>query len=224
MKKLIPILFAVVALAACQKEPNLSELGDDYVVYTDYDKSIRFGDYRTYYLPDSVLLITDSEKASYWTNDNANYILEAFADNMASRGFVQADTKENADLGLQISYISDTRYFVDYPTNNWWWGYPGYWGPGYWGPYWNSWYYPYPTVYSYSVNSFLAELVDLTDKNDASRRLKVVWDAYLAGVSRVNRDLTVQAIDQAFAQSPYLTINRVNPVYHLKKETSDESN
>ncbi len=148
MKKLMPILFLAVALTACQKEPNLSDLSSDYVVYTDYDKSANFANYRTYYLPDSVLLITNDSKASYWINDDANYILDALTDNMAARGFTKVDTKEEAEMGLQISYIEDVRYFVDYPNNNWWWGYPGYWGPGYWGPYWSNWYYPYPVVYS----------------------------------------------------------------------------
>lgn len=62
MKKLIPILFVVAVLAACQKEPSLSKLDDDYVVFTDYDKSADFGEYLTYYMPDSVLLITNNEK------------------------------------------------------------------------------------------------------------------------------------------------------------------
>ena len=44
MKKLIPILFVVAVLAACQKEPSLSKLDDDYVVFTDYDKSADFGE------------------------------------------------------------------------------------------------------------------------------------------------------------------------------------
>ena len=53
MKKLIPILFVVAVLAACQKEPSLSKLDDDYVVFTDYDKSADFGEYLTYYMPDT---------------------------------------------------------------------------------------------------------------------------------------------------------------------------
>lgn len=160
-------------------------------------------------MPDSVLLITNNEKATYWTNEDADYILETFADNMAARGFTLVDSKEDADLGLQVSYIEDVRYFVDYPNDYWWWGYPGYWGPGYWGSYWNSWYYPYPVVYSYSVNSFLAELVDLTNKNSSNRRLTILWDSYMAwmksGSPRLNRNLIIQAIDQSFVQSPYLT-------------------
>ena len=50
MKKLIPILFVVAAITACQKDASLSKLDDDYVVFTDYDKSASFGDYLTYYI------------------------------------------------------------------------------------------------------------------------------------------------------------------------------
>ena len=64
-------------------------------------------------------------------------------------------------------------------------------------------------VYSYSVNSFLAELVDLTNKNSSNRRLTILWDSYMAGLKsgspRLNRNLIIQAIVQSFVQSPYLT-------------------
>ena len=64
-------------------------------------------------------------------------------------------------------------------------------------------------VYSYSVNSFLAELVDLTDQTTTSKRLPVLWDTYMAGLQssspRVNQTLVIRAIDQAFNESPYLT-------------------
>ena len=40
---------------------------------------------------------------------------------MAARGFTLVDSKEDADLGLQVSYIEDVRYFVDYPNDYWWW-------------------------------------------------------------------------------------------------------
>ncbi len=217
MKRLIPILFAAMVLVSCQKEPNLSELSSDYVVYTDYDKSEDFANYNTYYLPDSVLVIGNSEKATYWTGDQAKFLLDVFVDNMNAKGFSRVELRENADLGLQVSYIENTRYFVNYPNYWWWWGYPGYWGPGYWGPYWNDWYYPYypnyPTVYSYSTNSFLAELVDLKDKpatlTQEARRLEVIWNSYMVGAqggsAQANKKLVERAVDQAFTQSPYLT-------------------
>ena len=206
MKKLIPILFVVAAITACQKEPSLSKLDDDYVVFTDYDKSASFVDYLTYYMPDSVLLITDSEKATYWTNDEANYILETFAENMAARGFMLVDTKEEADLGLQVSYIEDVHYFVNYPSPNWWWGYPGYWDPFYWG-YGGYWGYSFPVYYSYDTNSLLTEIIDLTasDKSEDAE-VPVLWNSFITGVSTgyaafdIRR--TVTGINQSFEQSP----------------------
>ena len=70
MKKLIPILFVVAVLAACQKEPSLSKLDDDYVVFTDYDKSADFGEYLTYYMPD--IPTTNS----HWDNRRNNVRLQ----------------------------------------------------------------------------------------------------------------------------------------------------
>ena len=42
MKKLIPILLAVFALASCEKDPDMGKLDDNYLVYTNYDKQANF--------------------------------------------------------------------------------------------------------------------------------------------------------------------------------------
>ena len=42
MKKLIPILLAVFALASCEKDPDMGKLDDNYLVYTNYDKQAKF--------------------------------------------------------------------------------------------------------------------------------------------------------------------------------------
>ena len=42
MKKLIPILLAVFALASCEKDPDMGKLDDNYLVYTNYDKKADF--------------------------------------------------------------------------------------------------------------------------------------------------------------------------------------
>ena len=121
--------------------------------------------------------------------------------------------KEEADLGLQISYIESVSYFVDYYNSPYWWNaYPGYWWPGYWGN-WTDWYYPYPVVYTYSVGSLLTEMVDLTADagTGTERKLPVIWNSFLSGLlsnsSALNIALTVRAVDQSFIQSPYLIQN-----------------
>lgn len=189
----------------------MDKLDNDFVVFTNYDKNTNFGVFSTYYVPDSVLLISSSAKAEYWTDANADQIVNTFVAQMSARGYQRVDDKLDADLGLQISYVESTNYFYDYnSTPYWWWGYPGYWYPGYWGTGWGDWYYPYPVIYSYSVGSLLTEMVDLTKTPNpgAKEKLPVVWTAYMSGLlsgnSQFNMQLTVRAIEQAFAQSSYI--------------------
>ena len=59
MKRLIPILLAVFAFAACEKDPDMDKLDNDYLVYTNYDKKANFKEFTTYYLPDKILVISD---------------------------------------------------------------------------------------------------------------------------------------------------------------------
>ena len=209
MKKLVYILLAVFALTSCREEPDLSELSSDFLVFTNYDKSTEFSNMKNYYMPDSVLVIGNEDKAEYWTGDQAAPYLEAYEENMQSFGYTRVATKAEAALGLQISYVQSTQYFVGYSYPYWWDSYPGYWGPGYWGN-WGYWYYPYNIVYSYHVGSLLTEMVDLRVPQGQETKLTVVWNSFMSGLltgsNTINTALAVQAIDQSFVQSPYLNI------------------
>lgn len=206
MKKLIPILLAVFALVSCEKDPDMDKLGNDYLVYTNYDKKADFK-VPTFYLADQILVITDSKEPEYLEGQTAEDILAAYTENMEARGYTPA-AKDDADLGIQVSYIESTYYFTTYTQPEWWWNYPGYWGPGYWGN-WGGWYYPYPVTYSYSTNSFLTEMVNLRAEEGTSKKLPVIWTSYLTGFETgsnyINRTLAVRAVNQSFVQSPYLT-------------------
>ena len=208
MKRLIPaLLLAVFALAACEKDPDMGKVDNQYLVYTDYDKQANFDKFSTYYLPDSILVIGNSSKPEYWKGPEAADILNAYATNLQARGYTKAMDKASATLGVQVSYVMSTYYFTDYGQPEWWWGYPGYWGSGYWGN-WGGWYYPYAVNYSYTTNSFITEMVDLTAEEGAGKKLPVVWTSYMSGLaysSSVNKTLVVNAVNQAFKQSPYLT-------------------
>ena len=208
MKKLILILLAVFALASCEKDPDMDKLDNDYLVYTNYDKKANFKEFHTYYLPDKILVINDKTEPEYLEGEGAQEILAAYKSNMDARGYTMAATKEEADLGVQVSYIKSTYYFTDYGYPQWWWGYPGYWGSGYWGNWGGGWYYPYAVNYSYSTNSFITEIVNLEAPEGAKEKLPVLWTSYMSGLaysSSINKTLAVRAVNQAFAQSPYLT-------------------
>lgn len=63
-------------------------------------------------------------------------------------------------------------------------------------------------TYSYSTGSLLADLVNLGAPEGAKEKLPVVWNAYISGLIGSSGSLNVNrattAINQAFAQSPYL--------------------
>ena len=212
MKKMISVLsvlFVLFLSTSCQKDPDMSKLDDNFMVYTDYDKKENFSEFSTYYIPDSILLISDSKEAKYWKDDNALNIIDTYVKNMDERGYTRVEEKEDADLGIQVSYVEDSYYFTGYSNPYWWWDYPGYWYPGYWGGYWGGgWYYPYSVVYSYNVGSMLAELVNLSAPTGQKEKLPVLWSAYMTGLlsgsNRFNTQLAITAVNQAYVQSPYL--------------------
>ena len=208
MKRLIPILLAVFAFAACEKDPDMDKLDNDYLVYTNYDKKADFKQFSTYYIPDSVLVIGDKKDPEYWKGEAAAAIINAYKDNLNSKGFAYTDNKDAADLGVQISYVQSTYYFTDDGQPEWWWNYPGYWDAPYWGN-WGGWYYPYVVNYSITTNSFLTEIMNLKAPEGDNQKLPVLWSSFLSGPAsysgKVNQTLVVRAINQSFAQSPYLT-------------------
>ena len=210
MKKLIPILLAVFALVSCEKDPDMDKLDNEYLVFTSHDTSTKFNDFSTYYIPDSILIIGDKKDPEYWKDENAQTIINAFKTKMNAAGYTAVD-KDDADLGLQVSYVASTYYFHGYYNDGPWWGYyPGYWYPGYWGGNWGGgWYYPYPITYSYSTGSLLADMINLKNAPEGQKeKLTVVWNAYISGLlcgsGSLNVNRTTTAINQAFTQSPYL--------------------
>lgn len=213
MKKILPFFLLVLLLASCQKDPDMSKLSDDFVVFTDYNKDAKFDSFNTFYIPDSVMVIGNSENPEFWTVAEAGDIVTTLVNSMEGRGYARSTDKVDADLGLQVSFVKNVNYFTNYNDNSyWWWGYPGYrWWYNYWGNnIWNGWDYPYTVVYSYSVGSLLVELVNLKTPlpKIVDAKLPVLWTAYMTGLlsgsDKVNIQLSTRAIEQAFVQSPYI--------------------
>ncbi len=203
----LAVALLAAAICSCQKDPSTSDLHRDYLVYTDHDTQADFAAFDTYYIPDSILLMGTSNKTEYWKDENALEIIAAVSAGMQSAGYIRTDAKETADLGLQLSYVEHETYFVGNSNPYWWWYYPYYWTPGYWGD-WADWYYPYQVYYGYTAGSLLIEMVNLDALPTAGKRLPIVWDSFIGGLltsnAKLNQRRTLEAIDQAFAQSPYL--------------------
>lgn len=203
MRKMLFFACLLLGLSACEKDPDMNQLDADLVVYTDYDKDADFGSYKTYFLPDSILE-AGGYRATYWKDENAKAIINKVAAEMDARGYTRIfdpEKKEEANVGLQLSYVAQTTQVI---TGGYW---GGWWDYSFWGP-WSGWYYPYPVSYSYNTNTLVMEMVDLTaDEDGAQKSLPVVWYASASGFQysgQFNQMMLQNSVVQAFEQSPYI--------------------
>ncbi len=208
MKKILFISAAVLLLAACHKEPYPQDGDNGYLVYTSPGKDVNFKNYKTFDIADSLLIIGEKDKPVYSQSQSALALIQAYRINMEKAGFIYAPSNPDADLGVQLTYVIKTERYVKYYDDPYWWlDYPGYWPSGYWGN-WTGYYYPRPVVYTYTTNALLADIVNLTGEQDAGKPLEVLWTSYIGGPASSSLQLDIQrltsAVDQAFAQSPYL--------------------
>ncbi len=204
MKNLHFLLIAAMMMlfVSCQKDPDTDRLDNNYLVYTNYDIGTDFKEFSTFHIIDSILIIGNEEKAAYWNNANSQKIVNAYKVELESAGYLPVEESEDADIILQLSYVSNTYYFTSLGPGPWWNSYPGYWDWGGWG-----WYYPYSFTYSYSTGSIIGELVDTNSPTPQNDKLTVVWNSYICGLLNGNNlslSRTIEAINQAFKQSPYL--------------------
>lgn len=206
MKKLLFLLVIATLITSCEKDPDFNQLDSDFTVYTNYASDTQFSNFTTFCLPDSILLAGQSVKAHYWKDDNAQKIINTVADECSDAVYKSRETGRR--LNRLATFVCEQTTQIIGTIGG---GYGGWWDFGFWGPYWGGWYYPYPISYSYDTGTFIMELVDLTDKpSDKLHKanLPVVWHAYASGLlygnSHINMQLTLNAVTQAFEQSPYI--------------------
>lgn len=207
MKKILLIPAVILLAFACQKEP-VTDGDNEYLVYTAPGKNVTFSSFTTFDLADSLLVIGQSAKPEYSQSNNALALIQQVRTAMENAGYIYTPSNPSADLGIQMTFVVKTERYVQYYNDPYWWlDYPGYWSPGFWGDY-TGFYHPYPVSYTYSTNSLMIDMVDLTTPKTGTEALEVVWSAYIGGPAGFgpNTDLDKMkvAIDQAFAQSPYL--------------------
>src|ERR1700761_4810072 len=105
MKKHIFLLLAVaIGFASCRKEPDYNQLSSDFIVSTNFDKSVSFNTYKTYYISDTVINLGGTGKDTVITDANAQQLVNAVKTNMTARGytFVTNSKLNKPDLGLRL--------------------------------------------------------------------------------------------------------------------------
>lgn len=200
------LLLAIVGMmiASCSKYPTYTVNTSDLdMVWTNYDEETNFAEYKTYYIPDSILLdddVSDEDKAAY-QKYYEDILIEVDA-NMMALNYVRVDSAENPDIGMGVSIITRKTHVVSY---NYWWYYPPYWGyPGY------GYYYPWGTYMgSYEEGAVIIDMADLKNIDHTNSRINAMWASLVGGVltgnsSSVISNRLIDGIDQAFKQSPYL--------------------
>jgi Domain of unknown function (DUF4136) len=205
-KLLLFIAIGMLAITSCTKYPPSSgRLTEDLVIYTKYDVTVNFNDYKTFAIVPKITYI-DGKDSTYLTDANAMALLKRIADDMVDRGFVQVDPSvANKDLGINVTAIKTTNTTVYYP--GWYWGYPAYYSPGWWGYYGYGYGYPYYPTYvtSYSSGSVIIDLADFKFKT-ADNKIMIRWNAYIRALltgSHTQAEI-LQSVDQAFTQTPSL--------------------
>lgn len=214
MKKILILGALVVAFASCHDYPDFDDLSYKAIVVTNHDATVKFNDYKTYYMSDNLTLIGDDPTDTIVPPATGDPIVNAIKTNMANRGFTRVLTSANADLGINTAVIKVTTTVTTYPPS-YWWGYPGYGGCyyGYCGgyPYYPYYGYGYSYSYSYTTGSLMIQMADLMNVDTVNYKINIVWTNFnngILGTTAQNTQGGVNAVNQAFKQSEYLETNK----------------
>ena len=201
-------LSAVVVLfvTGCGAPPPTEDLLNEPVVLTKYAPQVDFGAFHTFYLRPEIRTLNDDGSADVVDSDKAQPLLDTTEQNLVARGY-RAVEKADAELAVELDYLA----IVSSATwcYSWWdssyWGYPG------WG------YYPYYGGCGTDIwrsDLLVTHIVDLTkaqtpDEGEGGAdggptKVPGIWLSGVYGVELNARD-GQDGINQAFAQSPYLS-------------------
>ncbi len=223
MKKVVfPLFLGVLILASCEKDPDFSKLDEDFIVLTKYDNTYNFkNNAKTYYISDTITLISSDATNPKWSNDLSAQIIDEIKDNFAKMGYTYMSYDQIQDpvtdkyvpqYYVSVTAVKDMQTVIYTYDPYWYWDYyPYYWWWGGYYPYYP--YYPYMSGYTYDIGTTLIEMIDMQTSPNASSSTgghPIRWNAVLGGMLNTGDDMLYEqeAIDQAFTQSSsYLKVN-----------------
>jgi len=193
-------MLGLLLLAGCYPQgPEFVEELD--LVLTKHEDSYDFSAKQTYAMPDDIVKITgnlaEGDDPEFIPDVVALQITARIEQNMESRGYERVGVDEDPDLLLlPASWETTTVY--------WWYDYWYWW---YWG-YYPGWGYPPMYASSYTTGTLVWSLTD-PNQETANGNLLSQWTAAANGllVGTYDADRVNRAIDQAFADSPYVKTN-----------------
>jgi hypothetical protein len=161
----------------------------DYdVVLTQYDDQQDFGEYQTFFIVDSVYHYQDPDDPSEndISRDNDGLIIATVKDNLTALGYqykADADSLDPSDILVIVGASSSDWYSIWYPG-------------------------PPQATYAYTTGTLFIDMWDTKNADQEADVAPIPWYSRINGImndtsaSRVQR--LQDAINKAFAQSPYL--------------------
>ena len=202
------LLTVVGGLSAC-RENALNDLSpaDSPVYITNYDRSVNFSQYKTFSLPDSVIIESNNSYSADQSSVSTQFVTNV-ANALTARGFQRVARGQTADLGVAVVRVNNEYTGVASNPNSYYssyWGYGGLGGYGY-SPY-------YPSYYTYQVTDqyWEIQIVDLKNSTTATngqQQLNVIYDATVRGADITDTQAVNLATTAIFSQSPYLQATR----------------
>jgi len=204
----LPYLLASVLIGTgCLKDPDYEKLSSNFVVATNSKEGTNFSNFHTYYVSDSVAVISETLSDTMINNATSKKLVDAVKANMNALGYTFVPKSSKPDIGINMVVVKDVDVATIY--GGWWAGYPGYWDPWYWGWYY-PYYYPWSVTYVIRTGSVIVDMVDLKDVA-ADNKITVLWTGLGSGAIGTDLDGNIQrgvdAINQAYQQSPELKRN-----------------
>lgn len=206
-RTLLAAMAATALASGCGIDNIPSDVINGTAVATYDAPGTNFGAYRTYAIVTQIAVVEDSTGQPTGSFQPAPAILAAVNQNLAARGYVKVaeidpanppSTPPVADLAINLLALQGTNY-VSYPCDYWdWWGYPGYGCDVSW-----NW-------IAYRTGTLLMVMSDLKNAPppSADAKVKHLWAgagySVLTASATSNTSIAVKAVNQAFAQSPYL--------------------
>lgn len=206
------ILLLVIGglLTACNQNA-VNDLSPVYspVYITNYDRSINFSQYKTFSLPDSVIIQSNDDYAAV-RNSLSDQFVTNVTSALSAKGFQRVNRGQTADLGVAIIRVNNQYTGIasnPYSYYSSYWGYGGLGGYGGYSPYYQSYY-----TYQVSDQYWEIQIVDLKNAPTAgtgtNQQLNVVYDATIRGTDVADTQAVTTAVTTIFNQSPYLQTTR----------------
>jgi len=202
------IFFSLVLLSfsSCMLEPQSAELVKYMVVQTEYNEEFVneeeniFDTYSTFVIrEDTMGFVSTLTDAEYLLESDVPGFVIPVVDSIRNGfklGYEQVTEEEDPDFAVNVIVLENFNY---YQSVNYGYGYPG----SYYSYY--GYYYPAVTTYYSNYVTLLIQVVDAKNPN-GSNEYPIIWSAYIGDLN-ATLDLpgkTLEAVSQAFEQSPYI--------------------